>query len=146
MEDYRFLMVSYHAKVENSTPLLSQFCDSCVFARKNTLQILWDCNTMIIKKNAEAIVKEQLSRDNVVATRKALETNINHSYRHKFFQELQIYVTKIAIALDHCIEDINLGRNYYAGSIEFICKKIIKKEKCNLLIKYIACSYTLFFI
>lgn len=93
---------------------------------------------MKIKYNAELIVKNHLKKDNIVATRKALENNVNHSYKHKFFQELQIYITKIGLVLSDCLEDTKIKNNTYLGSIEFICKRIIKKEQLYSVMRAIS--------
>lgn len=92
---------------------------------------------MKLKHNAEQILKEYFARDNVVATKKALITNINNSYKHKFFQELQIYVTKIGLALVDCYEGAYLKANTYLGSIDFLCKRVIRKEQIYNVMKSI---------
>lgn len=92
---------------------------------------------MIIKKNAEQIANNYLKRDNIVSTKKVLEINIKNSYTHKFIQELQIYVTKIGLVLNDCLEDINIRAHTYLGSIELICKKVIKNDQLFNVMKVI---------
>ena len=84
---------------------------------------------MKLLPNAESIIEKEFHLDNVIATKKALETNINHSYKTKFFQELQIYVTKIGIALSKCVQDVKITTNTYLGSIDYICKKVLKNKQ-----------------
>ena len=86
-------------------------------------------NYMIIKRNADVILKDHFYRNNVMATRKALEANIKNNYIQKFFQELQIYVTKIGIALSECVEDVCLYNKTYYRTIEFICLKLLKNKQ-----------------
>lgn len=83
---------------------------------------------MKVKTNAEKIVLQHFKKDNIVSTRRALETNIKNLYKHKFVQELHIYVTKIGLVLSDCFEDISIGSHTYLGSIEFICKKVINNK------------------
>lgn len=84
---------------------------------------------MKLLSNADSIVEKEFRLDNVIATKKALETNIANSYKTKFFQELQIYVTKIGIALSKCVQDVKITTNTYLGSIDYVCKKILKNRQ-----------------
>ena len=96
---------------------------------------------MKLLSNAESIIEKEFRLDNVIATKKTLETNIANSYKTKFFQELQIYVTKIGIALSKCVQDVKMTTNTYLGSIDYVCKKILKNRQLYEVMRAIKINY-----
>lgn len=77
--------------------------------------------------NANKIAKNILHRDNVVAVKSCLEFHIKNGHQTKFASDLQIYVTKIGLALEECTTpEYKMRANTYLGSIDFICKKLLK--------------------
>ena len=79
-----------------------------------------------LQSNANEKAKEIFKRKNLIAARKAVEFHIKNNHKTKFATELQIYVTKIGLALQECVEPPHrMKTNTYLGSIEFICKKIL---------------------
>ena len=87
--------------------------------------------------NSDKILNNYLNKDNFIATKKTLETNLKYNYKNKFFQELQIYITKLGIAISNCSQDCHISRNTYLGAIEFLCKKVVGKTQLYSVMKAI---------
>ena len=92
---------------------------------------------MKLKTNSEKILNIHLNKDNFVSTKKALEANLKYNHKQKFFQELQIYITKLGIAISDCSQDCHISRNNYLGAIEFLCKKVVGKTQLYSVMKAI---------
>ena len=81
---------------------------------------------MRLLPNANDIARKALKQDNTYAVYKSLTDMINHNYKHMFSTSFQMYVTKIGLALSNCSADIKMQNHTYLGSLDFICKKVIK--------------------
>lgn len=92
---------------------------------------------MKLKTNSEKILNIHLNKDNFVSTKKALEANLKYNHKQKFFQELQIYITKLGIAISDCSLDYHITRNTYLGAIDFLCKKVVGKTQLHSVMKAI---------
>jgi hypothetical protein len=75
--------------------------------------------------NANEIAKRKLKMDNVVSAYKSAITAVNNNYIHQFASSLQIYLTKLGLILNECVEDVNITAHTFLGGLDFICVKII---------------------
>ena len=76
--------------------------------------------------NANRIAERVLKMDNVVSIKSSLKYYIKNNLKTKFAADLQIYVTKLGLALEQCVcSNCKMYAHTYLGSIDFICKKLL---------------------
>ena len=83
-------------------------------------------SSIILLPNANDVARAYLDRNNVVAMKKSLESVIRNNYKTAFVKDMQIYVTKIGLALSECAATVKMTPPTYLGSISYICKKLLK--------------------
>lgn len=77
--------------------------------------------------NANKIAESILHRNNVVSVKKSLDFHAKNGHQTEFASHLQIYITKIGLILEECTApQYKMRAHTYLGSIDFICKKILK--------------------
>ena len=84
--------------------------------------------------NSNEIAKSKLKMNNVVAAYKSVITAINNNYVHQFASSMQIYLTKLGLVLNDCVEDVHIKAHTFLGSLDYICLKIIgNKQLYNVM-------------
>ena len=81
---------------------------------------------MNLVNNANQIAAKKLGMDNSVGAYKSAATAMQHGYRHQFASSMQTYVTKIGLILSDCVVSPKISTGTYLGSIDYICKKLLK--------------------
>ena len=83
--------------------------------------------------NQNTRIKNLLSEDNVVGIYKDLKQHYTANQRHVFYQQLQVYITKVGQALATVLYP-NVTVNTYLQSINLICDKVIKDKEMKRLL------------